>query len=92
MKVNYTGSPETFKEVTKAINIPVVIAGGDKVNSTEQLLYMVADAVEAGANGLSMGRNIFQHANPSKLTNMIRQVLDSESPREQAEEFIKKHG
>lgn len=87
--MNYTGSLATFKEVTDAINIPVVIAGGDKVNSTEHLLYMVAEAVEAGANVLSMERNIFQHANPTKLTNMIRQELDSESPLEKAEEIIK---
>nr|WP_259674490.1 2-amino-3,7-dideoxy-D-threo-hept-6-ulosonate synthase [Bacillus methanolicus] len=92
VKVNYTGSLATFKEVTDAINIPVVIAGGDKVNSTEHLLYMVAEAVEAGANVLSMERNIFQHANPTKLTNMIRQELDSESPLEKAEEIIKKLG
>jgi len=76
VKVNYTGSPETFAEVTGAVNIPVVVAGGPKMDSTADLLTMIADAVRAGARGVAIGRNVFQDGNPALLAGAIRRVLD----------------
>ena len=68
VKVPYTGSPETFKEVVSGSPIPVVIAGGSKL-SDEDTLKMVDGAMQAGAAGLSMGRNAFQHENPVLLVS-----------------------
>ncbi|MCL6477408.1 MAG: 2-amino-3,7-dideoxy-D-threo-hept-6-ulosonate synthase [Peptococcaceae bacterium] len=79
VKVNYTGSPETFAEVAGAVNIPVVIAGGPKMDSTGDLLAMITDAVKAGAGGVAIGRNVFQDHNPDLLAASIRQVLDISS-------------
>jgi predicted phospho-2-dehydro-3-deoxyheptonate aldolase len=82
VKVNYTGSPETFAGVTGAVSIPVVIAGGPKMDSTANLLAMVADAVEAGGSGVAIGRNVFQDRDPTLLTRAIRLILDSNTPKE----------
>lgn len=60
VKVPYTGSVESFRRVVDGVCVPVVIAGGPKVDSPRDLLQMVADSVEAGGSGLSIGRNIFQ--------------------------------
>jgi len=79
VKVNYTGSPESFAEVTGAVNIPVVIAGGPKMDSTGDLLAMITDAVKAGASGVAIGRNIFQDSSPETLVASIRQILDTPS-------------
>ena len=49
VKVNYTGSPDTFHEVVQGCPVPVVIAGGEKVEGDEDLLKMVASALQAGA-------------------------------------------
>jgi DhnA family fructose-bisphosphate aldolase class Ia len=68
VKVPYTGSTETFREVVEGSPIPVVIAGGSKL-SDEDTLKMVEGAVEAGAAGLSMGRNAFQHEDPILLVS-----------------------
>jgi predicted phospho-2-dehydro-3-deoxyheptonate aldolase len=76
VKVNYTGSPETFAEVASAVKIPVVIAGGQKMSSDEDVLAMIRDAVQAGASGVSIGRNVFQHPNPAEFSKAIRQILD----------------
>jgi predicted phospho-2-dehydro-3-deoxyheptonate aldolase len=76
VKVHYTGSPETFSEVTSAVKIPVVIAGGPKMSSTDDLFTMIVDAVQAGAVGVSIGRNVFQDPNPALLANSIRRILD----------------
>lgn len=76
IKVNFTGCKETFAKTTGAVKVPVVIAGGPKMGSTRDLLVMVADAVEAGARGVSIGRNVFQHRNPRLVTAAIRRILD----------------
>lgn len=79
VKVNYTGSPETFAEVTGAVNIPVLIAGGPKMDTEEELLDMIRGALRAGAAGVSIGRNIFQAPDPASLVRTIRHTLDTES-------------
>lgn len=71
VKVNYTGSPESFREVTGGCPVPVVIAGGEKVESDDDLLGMVAGALESGAKGVSIGRNAFQHEHPAAVVKAI---------------------
>lgn len=63
IKCPYTGSSETFARVVSGCPVPVVIAGGSKLNE-EQTLDMIEGAMKAGAAGLSIGRNVFQHKNP----------------------------
>lgn len=87
VKVNYTGTPESFAKVLSGVHIPVVIAGGPKMASTVNLLEMVYDAVEAGAAGISIGRNIFQYQKPALLCRTIRKILDQEISRECLAEF-----
>jgi predicted phospho-2-dehydro-3-deoxyheptonate aldolase len=89
IKVNYSGSPESFVEVTSAIAKPVVIAGGPKMSSTSELLTMIVDAVSAGAKGVAIGRNVFQYPRSEHLVSVIRQILDKNIPREKVAELIK---
>ncbi len=76
IKVNYTGSAETFAGVVEAVRAPVVIAGGPKMDSPSQVLAMVAEAVGAGAKGAAIGRNLFQAEDPTRLASAIRRALD----------------
>ncbi len=83
VKTNYTGSIESFKEVVRGTPIPVVIAGGPKLDSDKALLQMVYDAMEAGAKGVSIGRNVFQHEDVAGITRAIsRLVFDGMRPEE----------
>jgi predicted phospho-2-dehydro-3-deoxyheptonate aldolase len=75
VKTNYTGAVDTFKEVVTGTPVPVVIAGGPKMDSDMSLLKMVSDAMEAGARGVSIGRNVFQHDDVAMITNAIRKVV-----------------
>ncbi len=77
VKVNYTGTPDTFSKVVDSVKIPVVIAGGPKMSSDRELLTMIRDAVRAGARGVAVGRNLFQHGKSDALAGIIRQILDS---------------
>jgi class I fructose-bisphosphate aldolase len=75
VKVSYTGSAETFREVVEGCSIPVVIAGGAKMDSDREILEMVKGAIDAGGSGASIGRNIFQHANPTRMVMAISAIV-----------------
>jgi len=75
VKVPYTGTPETFREVVEGCASPVVIAGGEKMESDEQVLRMVRDAVSAGGTGASIGRNVFQHRSPATMVRAIVAIV-----------------
>ncbi|UCE91768.1 MAG: class I fructose-bisphosphate aldolase family protein [Methanobacteriota archaeon] len=83
VKTNYTGSADSFKEVVRGTPVPVVIAGGPKMDSDVDLLRMVGDAMAAGARGVSIGRNVFQHDDISFITRAIRKiVLEGRDPED----------
>lgn len=63
VKTNYTGDPESFAKVIAGCPAPVLIAGGSKMTD-EETFRMIEGAMDAGAKGLSIGRNAFQHKNP----------------------------
>jgi len=75
VKVVYTGSIKTFKEVVDGCPVPVVIAGGEKMESDKELLEIVADALKAGASGVSIGRNVFQHKRPMRMVAAIGAIV-----------------
>lgn len=77
VKTNYTGEIESFREVIQGCPVPVVIAGGQKMDSEKALLNMVRDAMKAGAKGISIGRNIFQHENITGITRRVANILFS---------------
>lgn len=84
VKVNYTGDPESFQRVTEGCCVPVVIAGGPKVDSNYDLVRMVHDSVQAGGAGISVGRNIFQHDHPARLVRSLYKVVHEGWSVEQA--------
>lgn len=75
VKVNYTGSPQSFATVTEGCPVPVVIAGGEKLESDDDILTMVAGAIQAGAAGVSIGRNVFQHSKPTRMIAAITAIV-----------------
>ncbi len=75
VKVNYTGSPETFRDVVEGCPVPVVIAGGEKMETDEEILEMVRGSIQAGGAGVSIGRNVFQHENPATIVRKISEIV-----------------
>ncbi|MDY6904763.1 MAG: 2-amino-3,7-dideoxy-D-threo-hept-6-ulosonate synthase [Thermodesulfobacteriota bacterium] len=84
VKVSYTGSPESFREVVEGCLIPVVIAGGEKMGSDRELLEVVKGAIDAGGAGVSIGRNVFQHNNPTLMVEAISAVVNEGASVEDA--------
>jgi len=89
VKVNYTSSPETFREVVEGCTVPVIIAGGEKVETDKDLLEMVEGSLKAGGAGVSIGRNVFQHKDPVKIVKVIGRIVHDDYPLAKALREIK---
>jgi class I fructose-bisphosphate aldolase len=84
VKVVYTGSVESFAEVVNGCPVPVVIAGGAKMGSDEEIFKMVEGSLQAGAAGVSIGRNAFQHDDPTKMVQALSKMVHEGASVEKA--------
>ncbi|GLI47824.1 2-amino-3,7-dideoxy-D-threo-hept-6-ulosonate synthase [Methanoculleus bourgensis] len=85
IKTTYTGDPATFRQITEACSVPVMIAGGEKGGDLETLTT-IRDAIGAGAAGVCMGRNAFQREDPGRFIGSIcRVVHEGASPADALE-------
>jgi len=60
LKVAYPGDVDTLASWCSELHLPIVMLGGPQGGTTEDLLSMVADAIKAGANGIVIGRRVWQ--------------------------------
>ncbi len=92
VKVVYTGSVESFSKVVDGCCVPVVIAGGDKMDSTRDILQMAYDSIQAGGAGLSIGRNVFQHPDRINLVRALRAIVHNDVQVEEALAMMQEAG
>jgi len=76
-----------FETVTAACPVPIVIAGGKKLPERDAL-RMAFDAINQGAAGVDMGRNIFQSEAPVAMIRAVRTVVHENLRPEQAYELF----
>ncbi|MBO8183728.1 MAG: class I fructose-bisphosphate aldolase family protein [Archaeoglobus sp.] len=88
VKTNFTGDVESFRRVVRGCPVPIVVAGGPKMGNEAELLQMVEMAMDAGARGVAIGRNIFQARNPAKMTKAIAMIVHDNATAEEALEFL----
>jgi len=75
VKTNWPGDAESFGKLVEATNgIPVVLAGGSRLDDRE-LLVRMEQAMAAGAIGCSVGRNIFMNRSPEAITRALARVI-----------------
>lgn len=90
VKTVYTGDPDSFRRVVRGCPVPVVIAGGPKMATEEDVLKMTAEAVDAGAIGISIGRNIFQHKDPTAMTKALAMIVHEGASVKEAMKELKR--
>ena len=77
-----------FEQVAAACPVPIVIAGGKKLPEKDAL-QMARDAINQGASGVDMGRNIFQSESPVAMIGAVRKVVhDNVSVKEAYEYYL----
>jgi fructose-bisphosphate aldolase / 2-amino-3,7-dideoxy-D-threo-hept-6-ulosonate synthase len=75
VKTNWPGDQDLFGRLVEATSgIPVVLAGGSRLEDAE-LLKRMEQAISAGAVGCSVGRNIFMHRSPEAITRALSRVI-----------------
>jgi putative autoinducer-2 (AI-2) aldolase len=79
---------EDFEKVTESCPVPIVIAGGPKLATELDALEMAYNAVQQGAVGVDMGRNIWQSDNPVSMIAAIRAVVHENYTPKQAHELF----
>jgi putative autoinducer-2 (AI-2) aldolase len=72
-----------FETVTSACPVPIVMAGGKKIPELDALT-MAYNAVQQGANGVDMGRNIFQSESPVAMLQAVGAVVHKNETPEKA--------
>lgn len=76
-----------FETVTASCPVPIVIAGGKKLPELDALT-MAYNAIQQGASGVDMGRNIFQSDAPEAMIQAVRKVVHDDMIPKQALEFF----
>lgn len=80
-----------FDTVTASCPVPIVIAGGKQIPEADAL-RTAYNAVQQGAAGVDMGRNIFQAKNPIAMIRAVRKVVHDGCTPEEAYDFYRSLG
>jgi fructose-bisphosphate aldolase, class I len=76
VKIKYTGDSESFSWAVKSAGkARVFMSGGPKAPTDEAFLIQVRGAIDAGATGLAVGRNVWQHPDPVRMADELREVI-----------------
>ncbi len=78
--------PKGFESVTASCPVPIVMAGGKKIPEIDALT-MAYNAVQEGAAGVDMGRNIFQAESPAAMIQAVGATVHQHLPPDQAYEM-----
>lgn len=88
IKTEYPQDMEAFKEITKGVFKPIVVLGGSKSENHEELLKMVKSAIDAGASGIAIGRNIWGYKDPGKMTRALSEIIHNGATVEKAMKIL----
>ncbi len=83
---------DDFPEVVAGCPVPVMIAGGPKCKTEEDTLRMICGAMQDGAVGIVMGRNIWQSSDPLRMINVVKKIVHEGLSLEEAVELYEKEG
>lgn len=68
IKTSFVGTVSEFRTIVEGCFKPVIVLGGAKVKDLNDLFVVIEKAMEAGASGVAIGRNVWKHPDPEALT------------------------
>jgi len=84
VKMQYSGDPDSFQEIMSTLYRPVVILGGPGRNNVRGVLQDIRHAMDAGAIGTTIGRNIWEHESPSRVVAALAAIVHEDASVEVA--------
>jgi len=90
IKTRYTGDVAGFRSVVQTCGAPVIVAGGPKLDGTdESLLRLAHDCMSGGAAGIIFGRNVWQHPKMERLINAICAIVHEDESVQSALKLLR---
>jgi DhnA family fructose-bisphosphate aldolase class Ia len=90
VKTFYTGSAETFAQVVEMASPALVVAaGGPRLETDADVLHMAYGVVQAGAAGITFGRNIWQSENAAAMIRGLKHILHQNGSVEEGLALLK---
>jgi predicted phospho-2-dehydro-3-deoxyheptonate aldolase len=91
IKIPSPTQAEALAAITAASPVPVVVAGGSKVPDIQAFLARIAAALQAGARGVAIGRNVFQNEHPELLLEIIVAMVHQGQSAAEATQRLAEH-
>jgi len=66
---------EEFDKVVNGCPVPIVMAGGPRCETEQEVFEFVHDGMQKGAIGLNLGRNVWQHQYPVPMMKALRAII-----------------
>ena len=88
IKSEFVGGEE-FKTVTENCYAPILVLGGSKAKSEEDMFANIRAAIDNGAKGVIMGRNIVRHENVAQVCSAIAAIIHDDASVEDALKMLK---
>ncbi len=88
IKTTYSGDVESFRSICERVYVPIVVLGGSKSKDPRDLLNNIHEAIQAGANGVAVGRNIWRYPEPDKMTAAIAAIIHEDASVDAALEYL----
>lgn len=84
IKTMWTGSPESFRQVVEGCPAMVALAGGEMGETLEDYLRMTREALDVGLGGVTYGRFVWQHPQPTAVILALRALIHENASVPQA--------
>ena len=84
VKMQYSGDPESFAEIMETLYRPVVILGGPNRGNLRGVLEDIKNAMDAGARGTTIGRNIWEAEAPERVIAALSAIVHEGATVDQA--------
>lgn len=92
IKTLWSGSADTFKEVVASCPAKVALAGGDMGNDLVSFLTNTRKALDVGVGGVTYGRFVWQHDNPTAVIRALDAMINDDSSVDEAIVVYKQAG
>lgn len=80
---------DDFRRIVEQCFVPVIILGGAAMGDDAGLLKMVEDAMNGGAAGIAIGRNVWQHKNPAAIARSLAAIVHEDASTLEALALLK---